>query len=432
MTLFEELQARRLLEQHSDPALAGLLAGAEGPLTAYCGFDPTGPSFHVGHLVQVIGLMRLQRAGHHPIALVGGATGLIGDPSFKAQERPLLTAEQIADNVAGLRAQMGTLWEHAGLSAPLVVNNYDWFAEVRFVEFLRDIGKHFSVNAMIAKDSVRTRLHEREQGISFTEFSYMLLQAYDFLWLFDHHQCRLQLGGNDQWGNITEGIELIRRKRGRTAYGFTQPLITNSDGRKFGKSEQGAVWLDPARTSPYQLYQFFLNTDDRDVIRFLRYFTFLPLEEIADLEARGAAARELREPQRVLARQATRLVHGDEEARKAEAAAEALFGGARERQATSVSATLEAALAAGAPSSTLERGELDGAGLAIVQLLSRPGVALCGSLSAARRDIAQGGIYLNEDRVSDPSRQVVAADLIEGNLLLLRKGKKTFHIVRVA
>jgi len=431
MSLFADLKARGLLEQHSDPAIEGLLGGAEGPVVAYCGFDPTASSLHVGSLMPVLALMRLQRAGHRPIAVVGGATGMIGDPSGKSQERTLMGAEEIGENVLGLRDQIGRVFANAGMSAPDVVNNGDWFAEVRFIDFLRDVGKHFSVNAMIAKDSVRTRLEEREQGISFTEFSYMLLQAYDFLWLFDQRGCTFQVGGNDQWGNITAGIELIRRKRARPAYGYTVPLITTSDGKKFGKSEQGNVWLDPARTSPYQLYQYFLNTDDRDAGRFLRFFTFLPLPEIAELEARAAESPENRIAQGALAREVTLLVHGEDEARRAEAAARALFGGGKSGAPTDASATLQAALAAGAPSSTLPRADFEGSGLPIAQLLSRDGIKLSPSLGGARRDIAQGGIYLNEERVADPARIVSLADFLDGGLLLLRKGKKTFHIVRL-
>lgn len=423
--LFTDLSARGLVEQISTPELGRLLD--QGSLTGYVGFDPTATSLHVGSLMPILGLMRLQRAGHRPIALVGGATGMIGDPSGKSQERQLLSADQLAENVAGVRQQLERFLDFSGASAARVVNNADWFAGIGFIEFLRDVGKHFSVNAMIAKESVRARLEEREQGISYTEFSYQLLQAYDFLWLYEHHGCTVQFGGSDQWGNITAGIELIRRKKQQTAYGYTMPLITTAEGKKFGKSEQGNVWLDPARTSPYRFYQFFLNVDDRDVGRFLRYFTFLSLDELTELERHSATEPERREAQRVLAREATSLVHGEDEARKAAAAATALFGGAAAHDQTDATAVLDAALAAGAPCSTLLRSELPG--LTLVHLLSR--VNLCASLGAARRDIAGGGIYLNEERVSDAARAVTEADFVDGKLLL-RKGKKNYHIVQLA
>lgn len=425
--LFEDLNARGLVEQISAPELGRLLD--QGALTAYVGFDPTATSLHVGSLVPILGLVRLQRAGHRPIALVGGATGMIGDPSGKSQERQLLSPDQLAENVGGVQRQLERFLDFSGERAARVVNNADWFAGVGFIDFLRDVGKHFSVNAMIARESVRARLEEREQGISFTEFSYQLLQAYDFLWLYENLGCTLQLGGSDQWGNITAGIDLIRRKKQQVAYGCTMPLITTSEGKKFGKSEQGNVWLDPERTSPYRFYQFFLNTDDRDVGRFLRYFTFLSLAELTELERRRVAEPERREAQRVLAREVTRLVHGEDEARKAEAAAVALFGGTGDRGGVNVAAVLEAAVAAGAPFSTLLRTELPG--LTLVHLLSREKVNLCASLGAARREIAGGGIYLNEERVGDAARLVTEADFVDGKLLL-RKGKKNYHIVQLA
>ena len=425
---FDDLRGRGLLEQTSSPDLPALLI--EHDVTFYVGYDPTADSLHVGNLLPLVTQLRLAKAGHHAIVVVGGATGMIGDPSGKSQERQLLDEETLARNLAGQRAQIRRVFANGGVAEPLVVNNADWFRSIGFIDFLRDVGKHFSVNAMIAKDSVRSRLEEREQGISFTEFSYQLLQAYDFLWLHEHHGCLLQIGATDQWGNITGGIDLIRRKHAAAAYGFCHPLITNSEGKKFGKSEQGNVWLDSARSSPYQMFQFLLNADDREVGRLLRFLTFVPLEEISRLEASSLAAPQAREAQRVLAREIVGLVHGAEEARKAELATQALFGG-KQDGGGDVASTIVAAEAAGAPASVVSRAELADPGLSLAQLLSRPGVALCSSLSGARRDISQGGIYLNEQRVIDEKRAVSAADLLEGGVLLLRKGKKSYHIVRV-
>ena len=426
MTLLRDLEQRGLLEQHSDPEIARLLA--ETRVSAYCGFDPTASSLHVGSLLPITMLMRLQRAGHKPVALVGGATGMIGDPSGKSQERSLLSPEQIDENVAGVRTQLERFLDFSGPSAARMVNNGDWFAGIGFIDFLRDVGKHFSVNAMIAKESVRARLTEREQGISYTEFSYMLIQAYDFLHLFDEG-CTFQFGGSDQWGNITAGIDLIRRKRGQSAYGFTMPLITGSDGKKFGKTEGGNVWLDAARSSPYQFFQFFLNADDRDVGRYLKFFSFRPFAEIEEILTRGQAQPEKREAQRELARELTARVHGHEEAERAERATSALFG-PKVGAGADVQGALDAAVASGAPSSTLPGGDLAGEGMLLAALLSRDGVKLSPSLSGARRDIAGGGIYLNEQRVAEEGRRVTAADLVDGKLLL-RKGKKSYHIVRV-
>jgi tyrosyl-tRNA synthetase len=416
MSFVEELSWRGLVQQSTDPKLAELMRAERH--TLYCGFDPTADSLHVGSLVPILTLARAQRAGHRPVALVGGATGMVGDPSGKTEERKLLDKDVLARNVAGIRAQLERFLEF-GADQAVMVDNYSWFDGYGYLDFLRDIGKHFTVNVMLAKESVRARLEDREHGISYTEFSYMLVQAYDYLCLFDRHGCRLQVGGSDQWGNITAGIELIRRMRQKQAYGLTMPLITTAAGEKFGKTEKGAVWLDSARTSPYDFHQFFLRTDDRDVGRFLRYYTFLDQDAVEQLEESLRTAPQKREAQRVLAREVTTLVHGAQEARKAEEAAAALFSG-RESKGT-------LAIPPGAPASEEPRAQIEG--LALVDLLVKTG--LSSSKGAARRDIAGGGIYLNDERVDDAARVLGSADVLAGDVLLLRKGKKSYHLVRV-
>jgi tyrosyl-tRNA synthetase len=406
-----------LLQQSTDPALEDILQA--GPMTLYAGFDPTADSLHVGSLVPILTLRRAQLAGHRPIALVGGATGMIGDPSGKTEERKLLSIEELERNVAGIRRQLERFLDFKAGGAELV-NNHDWFRGLGYLEFLRDVGKHFSVNMMLQKDSVRARLETREHGISYTEFSYMLVQAYDFLWLHDRYGCKLQVGGSDQWGNITAGIDLIRRLRQGTAYGITLPLVTTASGQKFGKTERGTVWLDAERTSPYELYQFFIQTDDRDVGRFLRFYTFLDERTILDLEESVRSAPEKREGHRVLAREVTTLVHGAEEARKAEEATQALFGRRGGEAGMSVPAS--------APTSTEPQSVFAGEGVLLVDLLVK--TQLCPSKSAARREIAGGGIYINEERVGDGERRVGLADIKEGKVLL-RRGKKNYHAIQV-
>jgi tyrosyl-tRNA synthetase len=439
--LIAELQERGLIEQLSDPELGAKLEAA--PIVAYSGFDPTASSLHLGNLVPMTVLRHLQRRGHKVIALVGGATAMVGDPSGKAEERKLLSREEIEVNAAGVRAQLGRYLEFDGPNPATMVNNADWFAQMGYLDFLRDVGKHFSLGLMLGKESVKLRL-EREQGISYTEFSYMLVQAYDYLHLFDQLGCTLQVGGSDQWGNITAGIELIRRARGATAYAATMPLITRADGAKFGKSEKGNVWLDAARTSPYEMYQFLLNSDDRDVERFLGTFTFLPIGEIEALCARGRVDPAKREAQRVLARELLTLVHGEAEAKRAEAAAKSLFGrvevkvdvsgtitgGSGQTAAAELAAAaIDAARANGAPTTQRPRAELE-AGVPLPQLIAQ--VRLCDSTSAARREIQGGGIYLNQVQVKDVARSVTAADLIADRFVLLRRGKRSFHIVDFA
>jgi len=419
--LFEELRWRGLVHQCTDPALADRLDGDR--LTAYIGFDPTADSLHVGSLLQICMLRRIQRAGHRPIALAGGGTGMIGDPGGKAEERQLLTRERLEANLAGIRPQLARLLDLSE-GGGLLVDNMDWLGNLGLLDFLRDVGKHFTVNQMVAKESVRARLEEREHGISFTEFSYMLLQAYDFLQLFDRHGCRLQLGGSDQWGNITLGVDLVRRLRGETAYGLTSPLVLKADGTKFGKTETGTVWLDAARTSPYRFHQFFLQTEDAVVGDYLRYFTWLTRPQVEDLERATRERPQAREAQQALAREVTSLVHGPAEAAAAEQAAAVLFGGdvagLDERSLLDVFAE--------APATALARTALDADGLALVEILAATG--LCSSRSDARRTLAQRGVSVNGRRQDDPDRRLGPADLLYGRYVLLRKGRRDHHLLR--
>ena len=428
MSLFQDLQFRGIVKQVTDPELEQTLAA--GPVTLYVGFDPTADSLHVGSLLPLLTLRRFQRAGHKVIALVGGATGLIGDPSFKAQERALLDEAQLQRNLEGISKVIRRVLSFEGENAAVVVNNFDWFKGVSYLQFLRDIGKHFTVNHMIAKESVRARLEDREHGISYTEFSYMLLQAYDFYRLHKDRGCVLQVGGSDQWGNITAGIELTRRMEaaeGRAQpkmFGLTHPLVMKADGTKFGKTEQGTVWLDPKRTSPYRLYQFFIQTADADVSTYLRYFTFLSQEEIGALEAALASEPEKRAAQQALAREVTRIVHGDDEVARAEAATQALFG-------TSIRDLDEATLLdvmSDAPSTEKPKTALES--YALIDALVDTG--LCSSKGAARKDIAAGGVYVNNERVNDVAATIKSADLIGGAHVVLRKGKKNYHLLRFA
>jgi tyrosyl-tRNA synthetase len=422
-----DLRFRGLIHQMTDPALGDRLDG--GAVTVYAGFDPTADSLHVGNLLQLCTLRRFQEAGHRPIALAGGGTGLVGDPGGKSEERSLLTDEQLEANLDGIQRQLARFVEFgggAGASAAVLVNNADWLRPMPLFTFLRDVGKHFTVNQMVAKDSVRSRLARADTGISYTEFSYMLLQAYDFLQLYDDFGCTLQFGGSDQWGNITMGIELIRKVRQAEAFGLTSPLVLKADGTKFGKTESGTVWLDPARTSPYQLYQFFLRSEDVMVGTYLRYFTFLSHGEILELDAGTTEHPERREAHRVLARQVCTLVHGAEETGRAELAAAALFGG-------DLSGLDERTLLdvfADAPSTDLPASRLDGTGEPLVDLLAETG--LVKSKSQARTTVSQGGAYVNNAREDAVERRVTADDLVAGRYLVLRRGKKDHHLVRFA
>lgn len=415
--LFEDLTWRGLVHQVTDPeALPKLLDGDS--LVAYIGFDPTADSLHVGHLLQITLLQRLQRAGHAPIALLGGGTGMIGDPGGKSEERVLLAPEELEANKAGVRAQLERFLEF-GPGGAILEDNATWLGEARLLEFLRDIGKLFSVNEMVRKDSVRSRLEGREQGISFTEFSYMLLQAWDFLQLYDRYGCRLQLGGSDQWGNITEGVELVRRLREDQAFGLTSPLITKADGTKFGKTETGTVWLDARRTSVYDFYQFWIRSSDDDALRYLRAFTFLDHDTIAALDAATAARPERRAAQRQLARELTTMVHGAAQMARAERAAEVLFTEA----VTSLDPETLAVALADAPSSPLGSGELGG--LLLSDALVRTGLAA--SKSDARRQLEGGGVYVNNRRQTQ-DRPLVGTDVIGGRFVILRRGK-TQHVL---
>ncbi|WP_303846014.1 tyrosine--tRNA ligase [Aeromonas sobria] len=413
--LLDELTERGLVAQNSDPAaLAGHLAT---PRTVYCGFDPTAGSLHIGHLVPLLMLRRFQLAGHTPVALVGGATGLIGDPSFKATERSLNSADTVLGWVASLSAQIKALLPaDDGLSAPQLVNNGDWMGQMSALDFLRDIGKHFSVNAMLARESVRQRLARPDQGISFTEFSYALLQSYDFAVLHQRLGCTLQIGGNDQWGNITSGMDLTRRLHQAQVHGMTLPLITKADGTKFGKTEGGAVWLDPALTSPYAFYQFWLGTADEDIYRFLRYYSFMSLTEIAELEAEDAQRQGRKQAQQVLANELTELVHGKAALAAVQRISELLFSGDVARLGESDLAQLAQD---GMPSSTVS-GELD-----LVTLLVSCGLA--NSRRIARELLAAGAISLNGAIKQD--EQLAAEDRLFGRYLLLRRGKKQYQLV---
>lgn len=413
--LLDELSQRGLVAQNSDPAaLADHLAT---PRTVYCGFDPTAGSLHIGHLVPLLMLRRFQLAGHTPVALVGGATGLIGDPSFKATERSLNSADTVQGWVASLSAQIRALLPaDEGLSAPQLVNNGDWMGQMSALDFLRDIGKHFSVNAMLARESVRQRLARPDQGISFTEFSYALLQSYDFAVLHQRLGCTLQIGGNDQWGNITSGMDLTRRLHQAQVHGMTLPLITKADGTKFGKTEGGAVWLDPALTSPYAFYQFWLGTADEDVYRFLRYYSFMSLNEIDALEAEDAKRQGRKQAQQVLADELTELVHGKAALAAVQRISELLFSGDVARLGESDLAQLAQD---GMPSSTVS-GETD-----LVSLLVSCGLA--NSKRIARELLAAGAISLNG--VIKQDEQLSATDRLFGRYLLLRRGKKQYHLV---
>ncbi len=413
--LLDELTERGLVAQNSDPAaLADHLAT---PRTVYCGFDPTAGSLHIGHLVPLLMLRRFQLAGHTPVALVGGATGLIGDPSFKATERSLNSTDTVQGWVASLSAQIRALLPaDEGLSAPQLVNNGDWMGQMSALDFLRDIGKHFSVNAMLARESVRQRLARPDQGISFTEFSYALLQSYDFSVLHQRLGCTLQIGGNDQWGNITSGMDLTRRLHQAQVHGMTLPLITKADGTKFGKTEGGAVWLDPALTSPYAFYQFWLGTADEDVYRFLRYYSFMSLSEIDALEAEDAKRQGRKQAQQVLADELTELVHGKAALAAVQRISELLFSGDVARLGESDLAQLAQD---GMPSSTVS-GETD-----LVSLLVSCGLA--NSRRIARELLAAGAISLNGVLKQDD--QLSATDRLFGRYLLLRRGKKQYHLV---
>lgn len=420
----EVLRARGFVQDITDEdALAKLLDTEQ--VTFYVGFDPTAVSLHAGNLVGIMGMAWLQRMGHRAIAIAGGATGRIGDPSGRDSERELLTDELLERNLAGIREQLSRFLDLVDPTKGILVDNHDWIGPLSFLDFLRDVGKHFSVNQMIARESVKRRLEDREQGISFTEFSYQLLQSYDFAHLFEAEGCRLQAGGSDQWGNIVAGVDLTRRMHGGEVYGLTWPLLTTSDGRKFGKSSGVSVWLDPALTSPYAYYQYWLNAPDGDVEGWLKLFTFLPLDEIATLMAAHAEAPFKRAAQRRLAEEATRICHGEDGLAQAIATTEVLFGDAP------FSGLSEADLAVafeGAPSASLARSALDGGELGLLELLVEVGAAA--SNGEARRLVDQGGVKVNNAPATDASAMIGPADLATETTVVVRVGKKRYFLAR--
>ena len=421
-TLLDELRWRGFLDATTADDLDAYLN--EARRTIYVGFDPTADSLHLGSLIPVMGLAHVQRHGHRPLVLVGGGTGLIGDPSGKSAERVLLTSELVERNAQAIRAQLSRFFDVSSDDRALLLNNADWLLKLNLLDFLRDIGKHFSVNEMIRRDSVRVRLEERDQGISFTEFSYMLLQAYDFLYLCQHFDCTVQMGGRDQWGNILSGKELIRRILGQRGEGITFPLLTTSTGKKFGKTEEGAIWLDAARTSPYQMYQYWLQTADADVDRYLKLFTFLDRERIEALAAETERRPEAREAQRVLAAECTALVHGADTVRSVEAAARILFSESSEVPTPETIALL----AREVPVTEIPQTELQ-AGIRLADLILRTG--LSDSKGAARKLIEGGGVYLNNERQSQVQKVIASDDLKWPASILLRSGKKNYHLVRI-
>ena len=423
MNILDELNWRGLFADCTDAtALAKRLADA--PITLYCGFDPTADSLHVGNLVPLLALRRFQLLGHHPIAVAGGATGSIGDPSGKSQERQLLTKETLDHNIASVKGQLARLLDFDTQTNPArLVDNASWTAPISYLDFLRDVGKHFSVNMMVAKESVRARMEDREVGISYTEFSYMLLQAFDFYHLRKALNCELQIGGSDQWGNITAGGDLCRKKLSATVFGLTLPLITNADGSKFGKTVAGAIWLDPKRTSVYRFYQFWIRADDRDVVRYLKYFTFLSQEEITALEKQHTENPGARAAHKALAKAATDLIHGETATAEATRASEILFGG----ELGDISEATFNDIIGEVPTKEIEKAKLGEAGLSLVELLVHAG--LCASKGQARKDIEGGGVYVNNIREGNFQRSVAVSDLLFGKHLLLRKGKRNYTIV---
>jgi tyrosyl-tRNA synthetase len=419
--LLSDFQSRGLVHQSTDQqALRQWLAG--GGRRVYAGFDPTADSLHVGHLVALMLLRRVANAGHEPVALVGGATGMIGDPSGRSEERNLLSPEDLAANVAGVERQIRAILETTGRIVH-VVNNADWMRGVGYLEFLRDVGKHVPLSQMLAKDSVKSRL-ERDGGLSYTEFSYMLLQAWDFVHLSDSLDCRVQIGGSDQWGNITAGIELGRRLRGRELHGITCPLLTKADGTKMGKTAAGAIWLDPRRTSPYRFYQYWINLDDADAGRSLERLTELPLDEVRGLDALRSSNPAARDTQKRLAEELTRLVHGEQGLAAARQATAIFFGA----EIGGLDDSMLAEIFADVPSREFPRAVLEGEGLPLVEALEATGLA--GTRSQARRTIEQGGAYVNNRRIADTAHRLTVPDLAGTSTLVLRSGKKSYALAR--
>ncbi len=425
MNILEDLQWRGLVADCTDhKALSERLSSS--PTGLYCGFDPTADSLHVGNLVPLFALRRFQLAGHNPIALAGGATGMIGDPSGRTSERQLQTPERVAHNIACIRGQLSKFLDFEVKSNPArLVNNADWFAPISFLDFLREVGKYFTINWMIAKESVRSRMEDRDVGISYTEFSYMLLQGYDFYHLRKTYGCELQVGATDQWGNITAGTELIRKKLDATAYGLVFPLLTKSDGTKYGKSASGAVYLDPARTSPYRFYQFFIQAEDADVVKLLKTLTFLSREEIEALTLDLQANPGARAAQKALARELTTLVHGPSAFSDAQKASEIMFGGALD----GITEGLFRDVVGEIPTQIIEKSKFEAAGTPLAELLVQAKLAT--SKGQARKDLEAGGISVNNVRCTDLGRSLVLNDLLFGKYVLLRKGKRNYAVLSV-
>lgn len=439
-SVLQDLEWRNFIAQQThEEELDKVLAGES--VSLYCGFDPSAPSLHVGSLVPLMALAFFNRHGHKPIALVGGATGMIGDPSGKSEERVLLSEDIIQTNLDGIQSQIRTILSRSLSMHPEtlpsaseqnkdrtvpIVNNFDWMGKWNFIDFLRDVGKHFRVNTMMAKDSVRARLEEREQGLSYTEFSYMLIQGFDFYHLFQEEGCKLQVGATDQWGNITAGTELIRRKEGKSAFGLTFPLLLSASGKKMGKTEKGAVWLSADRTSPYEFYQYWVQQDDVEVPKLLRLFTFLSKEEIDELVVTIDNGQNRGDVQRRLAYEVTHLVHGQEEADKAVRASQMLFG----EEISGLTDNDLRSIFADVPSTEVSRASLQGEGTELIELLVTTG--LQPSKGAARRLLKQGGVYLNNRRVESQDKRVTEADLASESMLVLRSGRKKYHVVSLS
>jgi len=426
MSILNLLEDRGFIEGKThEQELADYLE--QGQATCYIGFDPTANSLHVGSLVPIMSLAHMQRAGHRPIALVGGGTGLVGDPSGKTEMRKLLTSEMIEENIIGIKNQLSRFIDFQGNKA-LLLNNADWLTKIKYIPFLRDIGRHFSVNRMVKAESYKMRL-DSEEGLSFIEFNYMLLQAYDFLELYDRHECRIQMGGSDQWGNIVAGVELVRKMRQKTVFGITFPLITTSSGAKMGKTAKGAVWLDPKRTSPYEYYQFWINTDDKDVSRFMALFTFLPMEEIAGVDHLDGS--DLNYAKTVLAFEATSLAHGEEEAVNAFLAASSMFGSRSIEKNILPSSRIprDADLSdnGSVPCTVIDAKTIQD-GIPAFKLYHQ--IGLSGSGGDARRLIQQGGAYINEKRLESFDYLITEADFLDGEIVL-RAGKKRYHKIKI-
>ncbi|HEX2957915.1 MAG TPA: tyrosine--tRNA ligase [Chitinispirillaceae bacterium] len=424
MNFIEELKWRGMIHDITPGTEEKLL---EKSASGYAGFDPTASSLHIGHMIPIMLLVHFQRAGHKPVALVGGATGMIGDPSGKSEERKLLSAETVAYNQDCIKKQLSKFLDFSGDSAAEIVNNHDWFGTMGFLDFLRDVGKFLTVNYMVSKDSVKSRW---EQGISYTEFSYQLLQSFDFYWLYTNKNCILQMGGSDQWGNITSGTELIRRKASGEAFALTCPLLTRADGKKFGKTEGGeSVWLDPQRTSPYKFLQYWLNTTDADAPKLLRLFTLLSKEKIELLEKEHATAPEERIMQKALAKDITIRVHSEADYQAAVEASEILFGKGTTESLHKLSEGDFLSLFEGVPQASVSRAEFD-SGISVLDLVSDK-TKMFSSKGEARRMFQQGGVSLNKTKVTDPAEKVTADELLNSRYLLFQRGKKNYFVVRV-